>query len=191
MELYCQPNNAKNGLNFGSEVNRARFVEWMRKYPAFKITPVTEESKESRGYLEGAVVPAYCHWQYNIDPREPGKAEARRLLFKRDFHSEVVEDRLGNPERVPLSSRGEAKNILNHYTRWAEENGAPIPNPDLYKKWKKEWSMDKRWPTFIDWIEALGVAVDGMPSAETLEAFRREHTQAMPDYPTYQGSPTI
>ena len=172
LEIYAEPNDTKNGFRIPNEYNRARFLDWLKKYKSFKITPVVEESRVSRGYLNGAVVPSYCHWQYGIDPRELGKSDQRAYLFRRDFNGEVVTNRAGEPERIPTSLLGKTREVLDSYTRWAEENGAPIPNPDLYKKWRDEFSMNPRWAHYWDWLEALGVGDDAMPSAETIEAFR-------------------
>lgn len=172
LEIIATPNEAKNGFKIESEYHKSVLKSWFGKYPAFKITPIVKESGESRRYLEGAVITAYCKWQYGIDPREPSMSDTRRYLFKRDFSNEIVKQRDGTIERVPTTSKGKAREILDTYTRWAEENGAPIPNPDLYKKWRDEWSMDKRWPTFYDWLDALGIEEDAMPSAETINQLR-------------------
>jgi hypothetical protein len=122
------------------------------------------ETRASRGYLEGAVIPAYCNWQYNIDPRAKGKDEARRYLFKKDFNYEIVERRDGQPQRIPVSTKGIVKQVLDRFTRYAEENGCPIPNPELYKEYKNKWNMDNRFPTYHDFLEFLGLEVDAMPS---------------------------
>jgi len=87
----------------------------------------------------------------------------------RDFHCKIVKNRTGEPVRVPLSTRGCVREITDNYSRWAEENSAPIPNPDLFKKYKNEYSMDMRWDCFHDWLDALGLASDSMPSAEVFE----------------------
>jgi len=167
MEIYATPNKDRNGFTVVNNYQRGQFFEWLKKYDSFKIEPVIQESSNRRRYLEGAVIPCYCKWQYAIDPREPGKADQRRVLFMRDFNSDIVTNRNGDPERVPLSSKGEVSNILNTYTRYAEENGAPIPNPELYKKWRDEYGMDIRFKDFYSWLEFLGIEEDAMPSAET------------------------
>ena len=42
-----------------------------------EIELTKEESRASRGYLQGAVIPSYCQWQYNINPKDKGKDDAR------------------------------------------------------------------------------------------------------------------
>ena len=166
--LIAKANQQKNGLVFASDYSRGLFLSWLKKYGAVEIQPVVKESKNSRGYLEGAVVPAYCQWQYGIDARARGKGEQRRFLFKRDFNYEVVKNRDGEPVRTPVSSLGLAVTLSDTYTRWADQNGAPIPNSELYKLWRDKWSMDFRFPTFFEFLEFLGLECDAMPSDQTL-----------------------
>lgn len=173
MELILAANETRTGFSAPSDFARARLMEWLKKYPSFKVTPIVKESRKMRGYLHGAVEPAWCKWQYGIDPRDPGRADQRHFLFLRDFNAEIIEDRNGNPERVPQSSRGKLHELLDAYTRYAEENGAPIPNPELYKLYRDEWSMDMRFASFHDWLEFLGIEEDAMPTPETLSALNR------------------
>ena len=84
--LIAKANQQKNGLVFASDYSRGLFLSWLKKYGAVEIQPVVKESKNSRGYLEGAVVPAYCQWQYGIDARARGKGGQKRFLFKTDFN---------------------------------------------------------------------------------------------------------
>ena len=159
------------GLDFGSPNNRARFLEYIRKNPKakFKIIPQRYESRKMRRYLEGAVVPAYCQWQYEIDPTDTSLRDEARYMFMRDFHYRIINNRKGNPQRVPISSKSEAGPILEKYTNFASENGAPIPNPELFKIWRDKYSMDKRFNTFHDFLEFLNLQCDAMPSRETLK----------------------
>lgn len=130
-----------------------------------------------RGYLEAAVIPEYCSFQYNIDPRKKGDgiADTRRYLFKRDFNHSIITDRNGNPEKVPKSSLGRVKELLDTYTAWAEENGAKVPNPELYKMWRDKWSMDFRFDTYFDFLKFLDLDCDAMPSNQTLAKLKEEN----------------
>jgi len=144
------------------------------------------ETRASRGYLEGAVVPAYCEWQYNIKQNEKSQQDNRRFLFKRDFNYEIRKDRNGNPEKMPLSTKGKAKIALDNFTRYAEENGCPIPNPFLYKEYKDNWSMDKRFSCYKDFLDFLGLEVDAMPSKETMSVL-----EVKMEYPKSTGEPVF
>lgn len=171
------PNAQKNGFHFPSEYNRALLLEWFKKYKRFKIIPDFEDTIPGRRYLEGAIIPAYCEWQYGINAREKGKDEQRRFLFKRDFNYEIVENRDGNPVRAVLSSKGLASKINDTYTKWASENGAPIPNPKLFKLWRDKWKNDLRFPSFFEFLDFLELECDAMPSSETLAKLEVEEKE--------------
>ena len=174
--LILKPNAARNGFTSPSDYAKAMLMEWMKEFDAFEITPVVPENIKKRRYLEGAVIGAYCKWQYGIDPRDPGLGEARRTLFKRDFHYEIVENRKGEPERIPASSRGKASAILDRWTKWAGENGCPIPNAELFKLYRDKWSQDIRFPSFHDFLAFLDLEVDAMPSDQTLKKLEEKPT---------------
>jgi hypothetical protein len=166
--LYLGVNETRTAFKANSDYTKAQLTEWLKKYHSFEVKPVMSDTKKGRRYLEGAVIPAYCKWQYDIDPRQRGCDEARRTLFKRDFNYEVVANRAGEPVRIPLSSQGKVKELTDKYTAWAMENGAPVPNPDLYKLYRDKWSQDPRFDCYHDWLAFLGLEEDAMPSAETL-----------------------
>jgi hypothetical protein len=189
LKLILEPNAAKNGFHSPTEYTKARLLEWLKKYRAFEVSPVVPESQQARGYLHGAVEPAWAKWQYGIDPREPGLGETRHYLFLRDFNSVIKENRNGDPERIPQSSQGKLRELLDAYTRYAEENGAPVPNPALFKLYRDKWRIDPRFPTFHDWLAFLHIEEDAMPSAETLASLNE--SKPRPEYPEYGGAPTI
>ena len=186
-KITAVPNETKTGFHFPSAYNRATLLEWFKKFKAFEISPVDTESRRSRGYLEGAVVPAYCEWQYGINPKERGLHEQRRFLFKRDFNYEIVENRDGETVRAPVSSKGMAAALANTYTQWAEQNGAPIPNPELYKLWRDKYQIDPRFPTFFEFLEFLGLECDAMPSQTTLAKLKVEEPEI--EYPEGPDGP--
>lgn len=139
-----------------------------------------EETRASRGYLEGAVMTAYAEWQYGINVRDKKTHSQCRSAFKTDFCFEIKTNRKGEPTKIESSSREKAKILCEIYSRYAEENGAPIPNPELYKEWKNKWSMDYRFPTYFHFLDFLGLQVDAMPSKETLKVLEEKT-----DYPTH------
>ncbi len=171
-KIIAIPNKNKDGFFIPSEINRNTFLDWLKKYKTFHIFPADQESIKSRGYLEGAVIPAYCEWQYGINPKKIGLSEQRRFLFKRDFNSEIINDRNGNPIKAPISSKGKASYLVNVYTQYCYENGAPLPNPELYKLWRDRYAIDYRFPTFFDFLDFLDLQCDSMPSDQTLNKLK-------------------
>ena len=181
--LYVKRNDKGNGFSTQSDFTKMKLAEWMKKYNLFQIVPVVKDSWKNRKYLEGAIVPAYCEWQYEISARESGKSEQRRVLFKRDFHFDIVKNRKGDPIRIPLSTVGEVSDICNRYTEWAQENGAPVPNADLFKLYRDQYGTDIRFECYHDWLDFLGIECDTMPSKEIL-AKLEEDTPEPIQYPT-------
>jgi hypothetical protein len=157
-------------LRIPSEYNRLRVKDMVAKgTKLFELTPRIRGSKEQRGYLEGAVIPSYAKWQYSLNPRNPKTAKVARNLFKQDFWYTVIKNRHGNPKKTLKSLLGSHAEALNIYTEWASENGAPIPNESLYKRWRDEWSSDFQWQNYYDWLDFLGISEDSMPTEETFK----------------------
>lgn len=156
------------GLTIPSEYNRIRIKQMVQDgITLFELTPRVRGSRQQQKYLEGAVIPAWAKWQYNLDPRKPENVQKARDLFKYHFWYMVIKDKDGTPHRLPKSLKNGHKQALDEYTSWAQENGAPIPNESLYKKWRDEYSMDIRWSNYYDWLHFLGLEEDSMPSNET------------------------
>lgn len=189
LKIIAKPNDTANGFSM-SDYNKSRLMEWMKKFKYFEIVPIAADSLKGRRYLEGAVIPEYCYYQYMIDPRDTGRDEARRLLFKRDFNYEIITDRNGNPERIPTSTVGKVRDILNAWTEWASENGCRIPNPELFKLWRDKWKVDVRFPTFHDFLFFLGLECDSMPSPETLKLLEEKKKKKIA-YPDDYKKPTF
>lgn len=163
----------ENGLRIPSEYNKARVKQMVKDGTTlFELTPRIRASRKQTGYLEAAVIPTYAQWQYGLNPRDPKNHETARNLFKQDFHYAVVKDRQGNPKKTMKSLKGCQAEVLNKYTEWASENGAPIPNENLYKTWRDEWSMDTRFSDYYDFLNFLGLEVDSMPSAEQMNKLK-------------------
>lgn len=169
--LKAEPYGNSFKLTIPSEYNRLRVKDMVinEKVTLFQIMPRIRASRNQRGYLEGAVVWVYANWQYGLDPRKPENHETARNLFKQDFNYKIVNDRNGNPVRIPESLRNKQTEALDRYTSWAQENGAPIPNEQLYKLWRDKYSMDPRWQNYWDFLEELGLEHDAHPSNETLK----------------------
>lgn len=172
----------KGGFTFGSDYAKARFIDYAKKHPGDPIEIVAGvESKKARGYLEAAIIPSYCKHQYGLDPRT-SHPDAMRYLFKTDFAYDIVRDREGIARRVPRSSQGQAVALANLYTEWAVQNGFPVPNAALWKRWKNEFKSDGRYATYWDWLEALGLEEDAGPSQVP-----EEKKGKMPEYPEGDG----
>lgn len=160
----------ENGLKIPSEYNRAKVKQMVKDGTTlFELIPRIRGSRKQTKYLEGAVIFAWAKYQYGLDPSDPKTHDKARTLFKQDFWYEVIKDRDGNPKKTLRSLKNSHKEALDAYMELAPENGYPIPNEALYKKWRDEYSMDTRWSNYYDWLDYLGLEEDSMPSAETFK----------------------
>lgn len=163
----------ENGLTIPSEYNRARVKQMVKEGTTlFELVPRIRASKKQLGYFEGAVIPTWGHYQYGLDPRNPKNHKTARDLFKQDFWFDIIRDRNGNPKKTLKDLTNNQVEALNKYTDLATENGYPIPNENLYKTWRDEWSMEPRWHCYHDWLDFLGLEVDSMPSAEAFNKLK-------------------
>lgn len=167
----------KNGhLTIPSEYNKLKVKQWVKDgVTLFELTPRVRGSRKQQQFLEAAVVPAWAHFQYDIDPRDPSKRELARTLFKQDWNYTVVKDKSGNPRRVAQSLKNRHREVLDRYMNEAPENGFPMPNNELYLMWRDQFSMEPKYADYYDWLDALNLDVDSMPSKETLEEFVKQH----------------
>lgn len=169
--MKAEPFKDSFKLTIPSEYNRNVVKDLVKnqKVSLFELTPRKRSSKNQRGYLEASVVPEYCNWQYQIDPRDVKKRKLARDLFKLDFNYTIVKSKTGEPQKVPLSLKKIQGEILTKYTQWAEQNGAPIPNIKLFKLWRDEYSMDLMFLDYYDWLDKLELLTDSMPSQEHID----------------------
>lgn len=170
-KILAQPNNEKTGFFIASKHNRALLLSWLKKYKWFEIVPRANQSKKAQGFLEAAVIPAWGKFNYGLNPRKPEDIDLSRELFKQDFNYAIVKGKDGSPKRIGKSLSNIQVDVLNRYTEYAEANGAPVPNPELYKIYRDKYSGDYRWENYYDWLDAIGLDVDSMPSRETFKQF--------------------
>lgn|SRR3990167_227133 len=171
-KITAELNEAGTGITITSEYNRAVLKDWCKEYKYFDITPKAKKSRKRQAFLEAAVIPCWGKHQYGLDPRKPKDVEIARILFKQDFHYDIIKDRDGNPRKIMKSLAGHHEAVLEAYTEYAEQNGAPIPNVELYKKYIDEYSFEFKWSNYWDWLDALGLECDAMPSREAFDVLK-------------------
>jgi len=167
--IHAKPNKEKTALHFPSDYNRQILLSWLKKYEWIELRPKPKRSRKRQAFLEAAVIPAWGQFNYGLDPTNPEDVAKARILFKQDFHFEIIKDKNGNPKRLEKSLAGHHADVLEKYTEYAEANGAPIPNAELYKIYRDQFAHEWRWENYYDWLHFLGLEVDSMPSAETFK----------------------
>lgn len=153
-------------MSFGTDYNRARYMDWMKKNVGKfgTVEPREKITKEARGYFEGALCPSYVAWMKG-DPHNKNEVEVAREIFKIEFNSTVINDLHGNPVKVALSTaklsrdqfRGEfVAKIVEYFV----ENGIPVPNPELYKTWNNRWRDKYPLYSFWQFLERFDISCD-------------------------------
>ena len=145
------------GLDFGSEYNRARFLEFARVNDGMRVAidPVTPESKNLRNFLEGAVLPLATYYQETMDHHDWEDVRRVREWLKTEFNWEYVHI-AGHSKRVTKSTKG--KKVLREFTDkvidWMRDQGyqTEVLDPEKYKHWK-DTVYPYRGPTeYIDYL---------------------------------------
>ena len=63
-----------------------------------------------------------------------------------------------------MSSKGQKvlREFVNRVTQWMTEQGIPVPNPDLYKKWCDS-GLIAGAGSYREWLQEQGIRSDGTP----------------------------
>lgn len=159
-------NDGKPAMSFGEHGNDIPFRTWMRKNIGKfgTIEPRDKITKEARGYFEGALVPSYIQWT-DKDPNNRDEQENIRELFKLEFNGMVIDGLDGTPKKVgrstaKLSQLEFREDFVAKIVEYFVENNIPVPNPDLYKKWKDKWSHDDPLSTFWQFLKKYNIKCD-------------------------------
>ena len=152
--------DGKPKLSLGSEANRARFSDFLRKNLGIRIRmdPYTPESKKQRGFFEGALVPFIAYFQENIDWNDSDDLHYVREGLKNEFNSTYVT--IGDKAiKVAKSTKGElSRGLIERILDWAGEQGYPIEllNTVDYKNWKAKIFPFGGPPTYIEYLIETG-----------------------------------
>jgi hypothetical protein len=154
------------GLSFGSDYSQATFRQFCKDNEGMFVTiePRQKITKESRGYFEGALVPAYLEWSGG-DPHSKAQAEVVREIFKQEFNGMVVRGLDGQPKTIGLSTAKLSKlefrdNFIADIVDYFIENNIAVPSTELYKKWRDEYSSDDPLLTFWEWLQRYNLKCD-------------------------------
>lgn len=122
------------------------------------------ESQDLRGYFEGAIVPEICQsWEW-CNPQSADDLVACRELLKTEFNGRWVPTPSGGRRKVAMSSKTQKvlRPMVNRITQWMAEQGIPIPDPNLYKKWRDSGLMADAG-SYREWLQMQGIKSDGTP----------------------------
>lgn len=170
-------------LDFRSQYNEMRFRDFIKKNPnaIYELKPKQKISPEARGYFEGALVPAYCEYQEGLNPLNKDDLDAVRDMFKAEFNPRWIVDLHGKPKKVGRSTKTLSRHdfrevFIQKIVDYFVENQIPVPNPDLYKKWRDEYFHNEPELTFWQWLRKHKIACDGtsVDIPKEVEEFKEE-----------------
>lgn len=131
-----------NRLSFESDHSREVFADDLKKHPGhkYRIERITPESKNQRGFFEGAVVPLETFFQEGMDHRNWEDCRRVREWLKLEFHAEMVTVN-GKVKRVAKSTKNELnKGIIEKIIEYQIDqhgiNPDEVLNPKNYKIWR-------------------------------------------------------
>jgi hypothetical protein len=134
---------ALNGkLSIGSEYNRARFSERLKKGGRGHIIFDLPESRRMRRFFEGAIVPLCTYFQDNLDYRSNEDCELMRESLIEDCLGCTVKIINGKERRKRKSSKGRdnLKKLSEYAIDYLVENydldQELCLDPDKYKTWR-------------------------------------------------------
>lgn len=159
----------EGALSFGTEHNRGRFIDFLRKEKLWiwELTPKKEIKPEARGYVYGALAPAYCEWSENYDRKNQSHVdEVAELLLIHGF-GKIITGLDGSPARIRPSTQKdkmsdpEYKAGIDKIIRYFEENEIPVPDTELYKRWQDQWRIEEPELSYFDWLDKNNMRCDG------------------------------
>jgi len=157
--------------SYTSEYQRASLNSWCKEHEGelLDVRPKKNISRGQRGYIYGALAPAYCDYSENYNPlNQDDVDEAAELLLAYAF-GETVQGIDGKPITLRRSTSDDkmdseeyklGKEKIIHYF---EEHSIPVPDPALYERWRDEWSHDDPTLNYWQWLESKGLNADGSP----------------------------
>lgn len=160
MEFNARAENG--GMVMSSNYERNRFKDYLKKNNGIRLKIVEDkpESKDQRGFFEGAIVPLVTFFQEGMDHRESKHRLLVRDWLKIEFNGKYV--KVGSKvNKVATSTKNKlSKGFLDRVLDWiygnyGEENVRDALNTKAYDNWK-----DKVYPfggpdNWIDYLVSL------------------------------------
>lgn len=174
------------GFNFGS-YTKMWLQEFMKKNPnmPFELFPLLPESKDQRGFFEGAVCSLLAFYQEGMDHRNYKDVRKVREWLKVEFNSELIEIG-GKAHKIACSTKNKLSGgFLERVEGYIQDNYAPpkeIWDTKKYKHWK-----DKIFPVggadnYIDYLLDMRILSKSGTMKSDFDYSQNEKVKAI-DYP--------
>lgn len=152
----------KGALSLGTEYNRARFKQDLRENDGarYRIERMTPESRDQRGFFEGAVIPLWVYLDGN-DWRNSNIVKHYHNESKKEFNGDFI-IRAGQKEKIGKSTKGILnKGFLDKVIDFLEEQYGieriEVLNPETYKRWRDELYGTGETDDFIEYMVETGM----------------------------------
>lgn len=148
------------GLKLTNETVRGSFKRFLKENQGIRIRlePIMPESKNQRGFFEGAIVPLFCFYQEGMDYHNGDDLRKVRGWLKMEYNSEYALIN-GKAHKVEKSTRGELnRGFLLRVMDGMADNGYQVEvlNPEDFKKWKKDVRPHGGPDNYIDYLLDIG-----------------------------------
>jgi hypothetical protein len=150
-------------FDFGSTDARNKFNDFSKKNKGELVTIelYLPESKDQRGFFEGAVVPLITFYQEGKDHRNTDDCVEVREWLKIEFNANTAVVN-GKAHKVAGSTKGKLnRGFLEDVINWMDDQGYKIKflNPDMYKDWRDRIFPNSKQgdpDNFIDYLVSIG-----------------------------------
>ena len=149
-------------ISVGSEYNRIRLSERLKKGGRGHIIFEIPESRGQRRFFEGAVTPLATYFQDNLDYRDRQDILIMRDELAREFVGEETVKIKGKVRSYPRSTKGSKvlNKLLEDSIDWlVAEYGIDqmeVLNPDKYKHWRDAIFPYGGADNYIDYLIETG-----------------------------------
>ncbi len=160
----------KNGKpTHTSDYQTASMADYCKEHEGeyLDVRPKKQITVGQRGYIYGALAPAYCDYSENYDPFNPDHVDEAAELLLAYAHGETKRGIDGKPITIRRSTKADdmdseeyriGKEKIIHYF---EEHSIPVPDPSLYAKWMDEWSFAEPDLNYWQWLKKNNLTADG------------------------------
>lgn len=130
----------EGAFDFG-QYTKAKLRQFMAEHPGlpFEIVPLLPESKNQRGFFEGAICPLLAFYQEGMDHHDAEDVRNVREWLKIEFNGDFTTI-CGKSHKVPKSTKNKLnQGFLERVIGYIEDNYTPpreALDTESFKKWR-------------------------------------------------------
>jgi hypothetical protein len=154
-------NEDGTGFDFGSYTKRS-LKDYMKKNPnmPFELVPLLPESKDQRGFFEGAICPLVAFYQERMNHHDSKDVKKVREWLKIEFNGEMVEIS-GKVNKIAASTKNKLnQGFLERVEGYLIDNYAPpkeVFDTKKYDHWKDTIFPYGGPDNYLDYLIEVGI----------------------------------